>query len=133
MAKKTALKKISTPDEALLANVAEKKAPARKRAAKKAPVDQDIQAAAAATLTIDYPQEGEAVTAPQYTVRVTVPEGAPFVDVSVDKGEWQPCRFAVGHWWFDWAGYSAGQHTLRARVVGPDGNETIVSRKAKVQ
>ncbi len=36
--------------------------------------------------------------------------------ISIDGKEWQACRENSGLWWFDWSGYSAGAHNLRARI-----------------
>ncbi len=108
---------------------APKKTAVRKRAAKAKPVDVDVQAAA---LTLDYPQAGETVRWPQYTLRLTTPEGTPFVEVAVDGGPWTACRESVGHWWYDWSGYAAGEHTLAARTVR-DGKQTKLRRVCVVE
>ena len=117
-----------------------KKAPARKRAVKapaaaaavERPLDQDVKPQTQPAIALDYPQKGEAVMSDHYTLRLTVPEGAAFVEVSIDDGAWQPCRFSVGHWWYDWSGYEAGRHTLRARTLGADGLEASVKRQVTV-
>jgi hypothetical protein len=135
-------KKISKKTQPEAANAAieapTKKAPARKRSAKKtdaaapaAPVDQDIKPAAPA-LTLDYPQKGEVVTSASYTLRLSVPEGASYVEVSVDGGAWSGCRFSVGHWWYDWADYSDGKHVIVARAVTQDGREAELQRSTTV-
>lgn len=136
-------KKISKKTQPEAANAAieapVKKTPARKRAAKKtdaaapaAPVDQDIKPAGL-KLTLDYPQKGEVVTSANYTLRFTVPEGASYVEVSLDGGPWSGCRFSVGHWWYDWADYSDGKHVIVARAVAQDGREAEIERSTKVE
>lgn len=66
-------------------------------------------------VTLDYPTPGERVRPGHYAVRVAAkPEVA--VEVSVDGGPWQPCREAVGYYWFDWTPSEAGEHTLVARA-----------------
>ena len=137
MAKKT-LKKLPVAANAEIEiEKPAKKAPARKRVAKapaaaaQPPLDQDVQPAAQAPISLDYPQAGETITASHYTLRLTVPEGAAYVEVSIDDSAWQPCRFSVGHWWYDWADYASGRHTLRARAMGQDGVEASVKRVSK--
>ncbi|MBI4347614.1 MAG: hypothetical protein HY553_12220 [Elusimicrobia bacterium] len=63
---------------------------------------------------VEYPQEGEAVAPPAYTFRVAALPEANSVEVSVDGGDWRPCRESVGLWWFDWADYAPGPHSLVA-------------------
>ncbi len=70
---------------------------------------------------VDYPAQGEKIAGPQYTLRVCAPPAAGSVEVSVDHGDWQPCRSSVGYWWFDWAGYEPGEHELIARARTLDG------------
>ncbi|MDD5656928.1 MAG: hypothetical protein PHF00_06695 [Elusimicrobia bacterium] len=72
-------------------------------------------------LTIDYPQEGDILDGYAYTFRVTAPLDACPVEVSLDRGPWLACRFAAGHWWYDWSGFSAGRYQLRARMRTADG------------
>ncbi len=135
MPRKTPLKK--TPEMPAAPGGELKKPVTRKRAvrapAAAKPTDLDVQPAAAEKrLTLDYPQKGELVISRQYTLRFSAPEGAPMVEVSIDGGDWRPCRFAVGHWWFDWEGYDEGDHLLRARSA-KDGRETTVERSVTVE
>lgn len=95
------------------------------------PLDQDVKPKAPA-FTLDYPQQDELVSSPVYTLRLSVPEGASYVEVSVDGGAFSGCRFAVGHWWYDWADYADGKHTLAARAVTQDGREAKLERTVKV-
>lgn len=64
---------------------------------------------------LDYPRAGEQVLPGHYAVRVAAkPEFT--VEVSVDGATFQPCREAVGYFWFDWAPSAPGTHTLVARA-----------------
>jgi hypothetical protein len=123
MPKKISTKKTLNPSETVVAETIAlkpaRKAPAKKRVAKTAApiLNQDVKQTCAAS--IDYPQAGEIIVSPQYTLRITAPEGLA-VEVSIDDGAWQPCRYSVGHWWFDWSNYPAGRHTVCARVSGTE-------------
>ena len=82
---------------------------------------------------IDHPVEGETIYGDNYVLRI----GASFdgyVEVSFNDGEWQPCRFASGYWWFDWNYFKSGNVTIAARIVGSDGKVVKLSdiRKCKV-
>jgi len=70
---------------------------------------------------VDYPASGETVVSAQYTVRVSAPENAETVDVSIDQGPWLSCRKAEGFWWYDWSGYADGAHAVIARTPGKNG------------
>lgn len=72
-------------------------------------------------VVIDYPEQNEKVTAPAYTLRIGALAGARKVEVSIDDRAWQPCRPAVGYWWFDWAGYDSGRHEVACRAQLADG------------
>lgn len=67
-------------------------------------------------LAVDFPRQGETITGPQYSVRLSAPDDAVRMDISIDQGEWQPCRRAEGYWWYDWSGYEDGEHEIIARV-----------------
>ena len=74
-------------------------------------------------VAVDYPQERELVTSPEYTFRVAT-KAASRVEISIDDNMWQPCRQADGYWWYDWTGYMSGRHQAVARVpVGMDGQK----------
>ncbi len=64
---------------------------------------------------VDFPQVGEILTSPHYVVRIST-SATEGVSVSIDGKEWQPCRESVGFWWYDWSGFSAGVHTVVARI-----------------
>ncbi|MBI4376969.1 MAG: hypothetical protein HY549_11030 [Elusimicrobia bacterium] len=77
----------------------------------------------ATQLSVDYPQQGERVISPQYTLRLSAPEGAKNVEVSIDQGDWRCCRQADGHWWYDWSGYDNGEHEIVARIETQEGGK----------
>lgn len=81
-----------------------------------------------ALLTIDYPMEGEIVTSPVYTFRLTALEPTS-VEVSLNGKTWSACREMVGNWWFDWSSYQAGVYSLSARMTDKNGK----SIKAKTR
>jgi hypothetical protein len=70
---------------------------------------------------IDYPKQDETVVGWEYTIRVSAPEDAASVDIAIDQGDWQACRYAVGFWWFDWSAFGKGEHEVVARMLGADG------------
>ena len=70
---------------------------------------------------IEYPQQGESVVSPTYTMRVAAPAAVEALDLSIDQGPWLPCRKDVGYWWYDWSDYADGQHEIIARVRGHNG------------
>lgn len=74
------------------------------------------------TLDIDYPQQDQVVTSATYSFRVGGPDSLASMEVSVDRGPWRECRRSCGYWWFDWSGYSNGEHTLVARGQNRDGS-----------
>ena len=79
------------------------------------------QKRASALVAIDFPKRNEKVQSEHYTLRLTAhADGA--VEISIDGEGWQPCRPAVGHWWYDWSGYGPGRHEVLARLRGPDGS-----------
>lgn len=64
--------------------------------------------------SIDFPQEGEDVREGYYTIRVSCPSPSD-VEVSINNGEWLPCRLAAGYWWFDWQPFGSAPVKLEAR------------------
>jgi hypothetical protein len=77
------------------------------------------KAGAAKAATVDFPREDEVIVSSDYTFRVDAP-GAWSVELSVNGGDWQPCREAVGYWWFDWKA-SPGSHEITARARKANG------------
>lgn len=71
-------------------------------------------------LAIDFPRKEEKIASSRYTVRISAPVTG-FVDISVDGMPFEPCRQAVGHWWYDWTGYLSGQHRAVVRLTSEDG------------
>lgn len=85
---------------------------------------------------VEYPQQDEAITSPQYTFRIGAPAGAAGVEVSIDQGPWLACRNVAGFWWYDWSGYDDGEHEISARTRGKSGqwrlstpHEFVVAKK----
>jgi hypothetical protein len=66
---------------------------------------------------IAYPRTGEVLRRPHYTFQIAAVAGAKGVEVSLDYGNWKPCRESLGLWWYDWTGYAKGKHTLLARTI----------------
>jgi hypothetical protein len=71
-------------------------------------------------VSIDFPQAGETVLSGEYSFRITAPDASK-VEISIDNSPWQPCREAVGHWWYDWTGFEPGVHQARVQILGPNG------------
>jgi hypothetical protein len=70
---------------------------------------------------IEYPKHGESIGSREYTLRIAGPANVEAVDVSIDQGPWLACRGEVGYWWYDWSGYSDGDHELIARTRAANG------------
>lgn len=32
--------------------------------------------------------------------------------VKIDTGDWSQCYYSAGYWWFNWANYGMGAHTI---------------------
>ena len=83
--------------------------------------------------SIDYPQEEETITSPHYTFRIKAPLNAEKVEICIDGGSWQLCRYSSGFWWFDWADYASGEHEIVARILPFDSrNYTLRTRRFTV-
>lgn len=84
-------------------------------------------------VVIDYPFESENINGCHYAVRVGA-SGHGYVELSFNNGEWVPCRFSSGYWWFDWTYFTPGEHLISARLVNPAGNVILQTqnRKCKV-
>jgi hypothetical protein len=65
---------------------------------------------------VEFPLEGEIISGRSYTFHIAAASGSQGVEVSVDKGEWLPCRAALGLWWCDWTGFDDGEHEVSART-----------------
>lgn len=77
---------------------------------------------------IDYPVSGETLVSSHYAFRLSAPESVQSVDVSIDQGPWLACRKAEGFWWYDWTGFSDGDHELIARTPGKNGRFQMSAR-----
>jgi hypothetical protein len=71
-------------------------------------------------IVIDYPTEEEVVSGLAYSIRVGA-SGNGSVEISINGGDWMPCRHSVGYWWFDWGYYEPGSHEITARIVNSRG------------
>lgn len=69
---------------------------------------------------IDYPRDTENIGIGHYAVRISALAGSD-VEISFDKGTWLACRYAIGHWWFDWNSEVKGAHTISVRARGAQG------------
>ena len=78
-------------------------------------------------ITVDFPQERAWVISPEFTFRISAPAKSR-VEVSIDDGEWRPCRQDGAYWWYDWAGYMSGKHQAVARVQPRAEGQEVVSR-----
>ncbi len=79
-------------------------------------------------VVVDYPKNLETITARHYAARVGASE-CTGVDISVDDQPWQPCRYAVGYWWYDWQDYQPGTHQIVARMHKHNGEYLISKRR----
>jgi len=69
------------------------------------------------TISIDHPKNDEIISHRQhYAVRTTVSSGDGIVEISINNGEWQKCRSAAGHWWYDWHNIPEGKHVIVTRL-----------------
>lgn len=78
----------------------------------------------AAEIAIDFPQEGESVTHPQYAFRIGACD-AEQVHISINRTQWQPCRLSAGFWWFDWSNYRPGRHEAQVKAVTSEGDTRV--------
>ncbi len=80
-------------------------------------------------VVVDHPRNLENVTTgTTYAVRIGT-SCCTGVDISINDQPWQPCRHAVGYWWFDWTNFPAGTHQLVARMHKPNGEYLISKRR----
>ncbi len=87
--------------------------PARKKIDQAAPVLKP--AASGLEISIDYPKEEELVLLGHYAVRLAGTLDAQ-VELSINDGEWNGCRNALGFYWFDWTPSDSGETVLKARL-----------------
>lgn len=79
-------------------------------------------------VVLDYPKNLEPITARHYAVRVGSCDCVG-MDLSIDDQPWQPCRWAVGYWWFDWNNFAPGTHQLVARMHKSNGDYVLSKRR----
>ncbi len=79
-------------------------------------------------VVVDHPKNLETITSRQYSVRIGASD-CTGVDISVNDQPWQPCRNAVGYWWFDWSNLQPGTHQLVARMHKSNGEYLISKRR----
>lgn len=110
------------------------KAKAKKPAApKKEKASPAAKETSSSYVVIDYPTEGELVSGLAYVMRLGASSDG-FVELSINGGDWTPCRHAAGYWWFDWGYYVPGPHKITARIVDAAGKviKTSAVRKCTV-
>lgn len=79
----------------------------------------------AAAAVVDYPQESEVIQSSEYSLRISAPESVAGVEICINHGSWEPCRSAVGFWWYDWSGYKSGEYRVTARISSGKKNQKI--------
>lgn len=78
------------------------------------------------TVGIDYPGTGETLAPGQpYSFRIAAPGDAKEVRLSIDDGDWKPCRCDNGYWWYDWTAQAPGDHVAVSRVIEADGSVLV--------
>lgn len=82
-----------------------------------------------ARAVLDHPQQGEKITAPQYTFRIGTIGDIELVAISINNGPWQPCRNAAGYWWYDWTGYIGGRYQAEAKAHTKDGQVVTTGQR----
>jgi len=73
-------------------------------------------------VTLDYPQQGEKITTPGYSLRAGTVGDVEKVEISLNQGPWLACRYSVGYWWYDWCGYAEGRQQAEVRAYLRNGN-----------
>lgn len=87
-----------------------------------------------AAVLVEFPDEGETLIGTSYAFRISATPAAKAVELAIDRGDWRPCREAVGYWWYDWSGYKDGEHEAAARThVGAAISVNSAVRKFTVQ
>lgn len=72
---------------------------------------------AIAPIAIDYPAEKDQIVHGHYAIRVSS-AGNEAVEISIDGGPWDVCRFASGYFWYDWWPEKTGKHEIEVRLAG---------------
>ncbi|MDQ7773077.1 MAG: hypothetical protein RDU13_06085 [Elusimicrobiales bacterium] len=100
----------------------------RKTAPKTAAKTRTAAAPATEYVVLDYPKNLETITSRHYAVRIGSCDCVG-MDISIDDQPWQPCRWAVGYWWFDWNNFAPGTHQLVARMHKSNGDYVLSKRR----
>lgn len=132
-ASKPAAKKKTAAKKPAAKKAPAKKAPAKSSVKKEAKAEAKTNKNPNAYLMIDYPVEGDRISCGHYAIRIgSSPDG--YVELSFNDGEWHPCRYDDGFWWFDWVYFTPGDYKLAARMVDANGNVVYETapRKCKV-
>ncbi|MDR1952419.1 MAG: hypothetical protein LBQ37_02750 [Elusimicrobiota bacterium] len=85
-----------------------------------------------AYLTIDYPIENEIISGLSYVLRIGASNDG-YVEISINDGEWNPCRFSYGYWWFDWGYFKPGNYRIKARMADVNGNTVLESKERRCE
>lgn len=135
------VKKVVKAENAVTKPVTKKKVGAKKKTvAKEAPVkkaccpsENELVENNKSYVIVDYPIENEIIGGNNYVLRIGASTDG-YVEVSFNSGEWLPCRFASGYWWFDWNYFKSGNVTIEARIVSSDGKivKSSIIRKCKI-
>lgn len=80
-------------------------------------------------VAIEYPRHNETITSNSYTIHIAAMPGAKKVEVSIDESVWEPCRQSGSSFFYDWFGFSAGEHEIVARVHLSDGRYHTTERR----
>lgn len=66
-------------------------------------------------ISVEHPQIGQRSYFPEseYQVLDSSIEG---LEISIDEGEWRPCRRDGGCWAYEWTGYQAGRRQAVVRI-----------------
>ncbi|MDR2709562.1 MAG: hypothetical protein LBC07_06280 [Elusimicrobiota bacterium] len=78
-----------------------------------------------AFLSIDFPMENDSIVGLHYAIRVGASKNG-YVEISFNDGEWNPCRFGAGYWWFDWGYFKPGTYKISARLISVDNNKVVL-------
>ncbi|MDT8286078.1 MAG: hypothetical protein RQ748_03120 [Elusimicrobiales bacterium] len=100
----------------------------RKTAPKTAARNKTTAVPATEYVVLDYPKNLETITARHYAVRIGSGDCVG-MDLSIDDQPWQPCRWAVGYWWYDWNNFAPGTHQLVARMHKSNGDYVLSKRR----
>ncbi|MCX5778023.1 MAG: hypothetical protein NTU66_02205 [Elusimicrobia bacterium] len=71
-------------------------------------------------IIIDFPIENETVSGLHYAIRIGASSNG-IVELSINNGPWEGCRFTDGYWWYDWGYYLPGTAKISARLVDEKG------------